>query len=133
MSPVVIFAIIILPLLLITYLVYRVSLSAAKRFVNNEETQSDSQVWLRNASVLEAEVISKEQTINPDAHGIAKVDLSLKIHTPDGGTVVTETVWLVEIVELHQLEPGSTVPVKFNPKRPKRVFPAVPWARAWLF
>ena len=40
---------------------------------------------------------------------------------------------LLEIPNLPQLEPGSTVEVKFDPKRPERVYPAVPWARIWLF
>jgi len=133
MNPIIVFAIIILPFLLIAYLVYRVSQNVVKRLASGKETQSDSEVWLRNAPVLQALVISKEQTINPDAHGIAKVDLNLKIQTPDGRTVTTKTIWLVEAAQLHQLEPGSSVPVKFSPRRPQRVFPAIPWARAWLF
>jgi hypothetical protein len=124
---------IILPILLIGVIIYRFNRKQVKRVLSGQKTLEDSEVWLRNSSPLPAIVIKKNETISPDAHGIAKVDLDLQIQLSYGNPVDAKTSWLVEIPSLPQLEPGQSVLVKFDPKKPNRVFPAVPWARAWLF
>jgi hypothetical protein len=133
MSQFAVYIVIILPILLIGLIVYRFNKKQVNRVLSGQKTLDDSDVWLRNSFPMTAIVINKNETINPDAHGIAKVDLDLKIQLTYGDPVNAKTSWLVEIPSLPQLEPGQSVLVKFDPKKPNQVFPAVPWARAWLF
>jgi hypothetical protein len=128
-----VFTVVLLPILLIGLIIYRFNQKQVKRVLDGQRTLDDSEVWLRNTSPLQALVISKKETLNPDAPGIAKVDLDLEIQLPHGDLVQATTCWLVEIPSLPELEPGKNLMVKFDPKKPQRVFPAVPWARAWLF
>jgi hypothetical protein len=104
-----------------------------KRVISGERSLDDKDIWLRNTPPIKAQVLSKKETRSPQAAGIAKVDLELEIQMTQGDPIQVSTCWLVEIPQLSQLEPGNTVEVKFNPKKPKRVFPAVSWARLWLF
>jgi hypothetical protein len=128
-----VFAVVLLPILLIGLIIYRFNQKQVKRVLDGQRSLDDSEVWLRTTSPLQALVISRKETLNPDAPGIAKVDLDLEIQLPHGDPVQATTCWLVEIPSLPQLEPGKSLMVKFDPKKPQRVFPAVPWARAWLF
>ncbi len=96
-------------------------------------TLDEADIWLANSVAAEAEVVSREVVISPQARKIAKVDLEFRIQQPGRGFAVSRTCWLVEVGSLSQLEPGRKVSVKFNPRKPRRIFPAVPWARAWLF
>jgi hypothetical protein len=133
MSQFVTTVIIILPILVIGLIIYRYNKKQINKVLSGQKTLEDANVWMRDAIPFTAQVISKSETIHPDAKGIAKVDLELKIQLPYGSPVETKTCWLVEIPSLSQLEPGASVPVKFDPKRPQRVYPVVPWARIWLF
>jgi hypothetical protein len=133
MNQFIIFIVILIPVLLIVLLVNRYNQKQVKQVLDGNRTLDDSSVWLRNTPPLQARVISKKETIKPEAAGIAKVDLDLEIQLSTGDTVHVTTSWLVEIPSLPLLEPGMNLMVKFDPKKPKRVFPAVPWARAWLF
>jgi len=128
-----IIAIVLLPVLLIVFIIYRLNQKKAERVRDGQRTLDDSVVWLRNTPPLPALVVSTKETLNPEAHDIAKMDLVLEIQLPQGDPVQVSTCWLVEIPSLSQLKPGMSVLVKFDPKKPQRVFPAVPWARAWLF
>jgi hypothetical protein len=133
MNQFIVFIIILIPLLLILWLTYHFNQKQIKQVISGEKSLDDSHVWLRNTSPIEARVISKQESLNPEAVGIAKVDLGLEIQLPDGGPVQVSTCWLVEIPSLPLLAPGMTLMVKFDPKKTKQVYPAVPWARAWLF
>jgi len=133
MNQFIVFLVILIPLLLILLLIYRFNQKQIKRVRDGERTLNDSDVWLKNSPPLQALVISKKETINLDAHGIARVYLDLEIQLSHGDHVQAMTCWLVEIPSLPQLEPGKSLMVKFDPRKPQRVFPAVPWARAWLF
>jgi len=104
-----------------------------KRVLRGERSLDDKDIWLRNAQPLKAKVINKNETLKPEAAGIAKVDLELEIQMPEGIPLQVTTCWLVEIPSLSELAVGNMVEVKFDPKKPKRVFPAVPWARLWQF
>ncbi len=104
-----------------------------KQVLSGDRPLDGRDAWLRNAPPLQARVISKKETIKPEAAGIAKVDLELEIQFPQGAPVQVTTCWLVEIPSLPQLEAGNNLQVKFDPKKPERVFPVVPWARLWLF
>ena len=128
-----IFAVVLVPILLIGLIIYRFNRKQVQRVLDGQRMLDDSEVWLRGIPPLPALVISKKETLNPDTLGIAKVDLDLEIQLPQGGPVQATTCWLVEIPSLLLLEPGKSLMVKFDPKKPQRVFPTVPWARAWLF
>jgi len=131
-QPVVIILIVLL-LALVFWWTMRSFQKQVKRAISGEKPLDDKYIWLRHTPPLKARVLTKKETTNPKATGIAKVDLDLEIQTEKGEPVQVSTCWLVEMPQLSQLEPGSTVEVKFDPKNPKRVFPAVSWARLWLF
>ncbi len=115
------------------FVMYRTNQNSIQKLLRGERTLDDREVFMRNAPILTARVIQMVQQINPQAKGIAKVNLDLEIIQPGSAPVVTKTTWLVEIPSLRELDPGKEVQVKFDPKRPERVFPAVPWARLWVF
>ena len=117
----------------VIWFLYRSTQRQIKQVLRGERSLDDREIWLKKANPLPARVVSKQQIIKSEATGIAKVDLELEILSPEGTRIPAKTCWLVEIPNLPQLEPGSTVEVKFDPKRPERVYPAVPWARIWLF
>ena len=127
---IIIFVVIVL---FIVWFLFRTAQTQIKRVLSGEKSLDDKDIWLRYAEPLPARIISKKETLKPEATGIAKVDLELEIQMPNGDPIKTSTTWLVEIPSLAQLEVGNTVEVKFDPKKPKRVFPAVTWARIWLF
>jgi hypothetical protein len=126
-------ALITIPILLAVYFIYRANQKNAQRVLESQKSLDDSEIWLKKVQQTQAEVISKKETVNPDAHGIAKVDLELKIQPFGGEPMIVTTCWLVEVGSLSQLEPGKSVTIKIDPKKVGRIFPAVPWARAWLF
>jgi hypothetical protein len=123
---------IIIAFLVVWYL-YRSAQSPARRVLSGEKSLDDKDIWLRFTKPLPARILSKKETIKPEATGIAKVDLELEIQMPEGEPYKVDTTWLVEIPSVPQLEVGNMVEVKFDPKKPGRVFPAVPWARLWVF
>lgn len=133
MNPVLSFIILLLVLFLIVFFLYRSTQKQIKRVLSGERSLDDQDIYLRHAPILPALILNKQETHNPQARGIAKVELELQIRLPQGDPVQASTVWLVEIPALPDLEVGKTVEVKFDPQKPKRVFPAVPWARLWLF
>ena len=123
----------LLALFLVIFFIYRLNQKQARSVLDGKREFDDGHVWLRNIIPTEAVVVSRKETIHPDAHEIAKVDLELRISSSDGMPIQIGTCWLVEIKSLPELEVGKTVMVKFDPKRPKRVYPTAPWARIWLF
>ncbi len=129
-------SIIILLLILFAALwfLYRSIEKQINRVIKGERSLDDGTIWLRNTKPLPARVIYMKETRKPDAGGITKVDLELEIQMPEGQQPIpVKTCWLVEIACLSELAVGKNVEVKFNPKDTKRVYPAVPWARLWLF
>ena len=129
----VVILIILLVLFSIIFFTYRLNRKQAQSVLDGKRALDDGHVWLRQYTPIEAVVLSRKETIRPDAHEIAKVDLELRISSPDRSPIQIGTCWLVEIKSLPELEVGKIVMVKFDPKRPKRVYPTVPWARIWLF
>jgi hypothetical protein len=132
MSQSIIIFLFLILLLISIWWMYRTTQKQFKRVLNGERLIDDRNTWLRSKPLLQARVISKKELIKPDAAGIAKGDLELEIQFPQGAPVQVTTCWLVEIPSLPQLEAGNNVQVKFDPKKPRRVFPGVPWARLWL-
>jgi|WetSurMetagenome_2_1015567.scaffolds.fasta_scaffold327055_1 hypothetical protein len=114
-------------------IIYRTNQNSLKKVLSGERSLDDREVFMRSAAPLHARVIHKMETLNPNAKGIAKVDIDLEISLPQQLPVLVTTCWLVEIPNLPELEPGKEVMVKFDPKKPKKVYPAVSWARLWTF
>ena len=133
MSQPVAIIIIVLLLALVFWWTMRSFQKQVKRAVSGERPLDDKDIWLQHTPPLKARVLNRKETTNPKAAGIAKVELDLEIQTEEGEPVQVSTCWLVELPQLNLLEPGSIVEVKFDPKNPKRVFPAVSWARLWIF
>ena len=120
--------IILIPVTVIAFLVIRMN--------HNQWLYLQSRVPEFDGSPLhgleaEASVISKKETLPPNADDIAKVNLQVEIHLPGKAPYQISTCWLVEINSLDQVMPGKKLPVKVDPKKPMRVFPNVPWARLW--
>jgi len=88
---------------------------------------------LSDAIEAGANVISKSETIAPNAGGFAKVDLQVEIQLPDKAPNQISTCCLVKLDSQDQVLPGMSVPVKVDPKKPQRIFPNVPWAKPWIF
>jgi preprotein translocase subunit YajC len=124
------FIIILIPIIIIVFLLLRMN---RNRYHSTSGYVSEFEGGPRRGLEGEASVISKKETIAPNAGNIAKVDLMVEVHLPGNAPYQVSTCWLVEVDSLDQLEPGKTLPVKVDPKQPIRVFPDVPWARFWIF
>jgi hypothetical protein len=59
---------------------------------------------------------------------VAELRLVLWVQPPQGRPYEAEVAWLVEEECVRQLRVGAFVPVRVNPMRPQRVYPAQPWA-----
>ena len=125
--------IVLIPLFIIIMMQFQRNQKSISDIQAGRRSLDDHEIWLATTTPTEATVVSRSVQISPKARTIAKVDLELKISQPGDGVAVRNTTWLVEVPSLAQIETGRTVSVKVDPKRPERVFPAVPWARAWLF
>jgi len=125
--------VLLLVVLAVAWFMFRSTQRQVKQVLSGEKSLDDKDIWLRYSRPLTAHVISKKETRHPKATGIAKVDLELEIQIPQGTAIQVKTCWLVEIPALPELEAGKSVEVKLNPKKPEKVFPAVPWARLWVF
>ena len=77
---------------------------------------------LRDAIEAGANVISKSETIAPNAGGFAKVDLQVEIHLPDKAPNQISTRCLVEVDSQDQVLPGMSVPVKVDQKKATAYF-----------
>lgn len=133
MNPTISTLIVIAVVLLMGWFIYRSYQRQVKKILSGERSLDDRDIFMRRATPTPALILSKTETIKPEAKGIAKVDLQLEIRQPEGDPISVTTTWLVETPSLPELETGKEVMVKFDPKKPERVFPAVSWARLWLF
>ena len=132
MNNILIVLIVLVPALVFLYFMFRANQRQMQRLSDPKAMDAAAQ-WLQNMVAAEAEVVSKEETIKPEAKGLAKVELELRIPLPEGVPLHEKTTWLVEVDSLPQLAVGNTVKVKLNLKKHDRIFPDVPWARVWLF
>jgi hypothetical protein len=126
-------ALIIVALLALAFVHLRRSQRQLGEFQAGRKMLDDAGLWLHKAIAIEAEVISRAVQISPKAPKIAKVDLELRLQPPGGTAAVRKACWLVEVEALTELEIGKKVSVRFSLRRPDRIFPSVPWARAWVF
>lgn len=132
MSSLIVYAIILIPALIFVYIMFRANQRQMQRLADPKAIES-SNLWMKSLVTVDAIVESKQETIKPEAKGLAKVDLELKIQPPEGEAVLVKTIWLVEVESLPELEVGHSIKIKYNPKKPDRIYPDVPWAHVWLF
>jgi hypothetical protein len=123
-------AVVVLPVILAWFFISRLN---SKLLRDASHHMENFELGLRKTMNGSARVINKTEEINPQAKGIAKVDLQLEVQIPDKAPYQMATVWLVEVASLESAAPGKSIPVKVDAKDPARVYPNVPWARPWLF
>jgi hypothetical protein len=128
-SLVILFAIILIPIILIT----RLNRNQWRHVQEMQGKDPEFEGGFRYAIETAANVISKSEMITPNAGGFAKVDLQVEVQLPDKAPYQISTCWLVKVDSLDQVMPGKNVPVKVDPKKPLRIFPNVPWAKPWIF
>jgi hypothetical protein len=132
-STISLFILILIPAVIIAILVIRTNRSQWRAVQAMQGRVSDFKGGPRNGLEAEASVISKKETIAPNAGEIAKVELLVEVHLPGKAPYQVSTCWLVEVKSLDQLMPGKNLPIKVDPNKPLRVSPNVPWARLWVF
>ncbi len=132
MNNILILIIILVPTLVFLFFMFRANQRQMQRLADPKAMDAAA-MWLQNVVPVEAVIEGKEEVIKPEAKGLAKVDLQLRIPVPDSEPILEKTTWLVEIESLPELVVGNTVKVKLNLKKHDRIFPDVPWARLWMF
>jgi preprotein translocase subunit YajC len=132
-NTVILLVIILIPAILILILITRLNRNQWRHAQERQEKISGFEVGFRHSIEAGAIVISKSETIAPNAGGFAKVDLQVEVQLPGKAPYQISTCWLVEVDSLDQVSPGKNVPVRVDPKKPLRVFPNVPWAKPWIF
>jgi hypothetical protein len=130
---VIILGVIIIAIILIIVATKRFNRNLMRRVQEMQEQEPDFAAGFRNSIEIEANVISKSETIFPNAGGYAKVDLQVMIQLPDNAPSQVTTCWLVEVGSLDLVLPGRKVPVKVDPHKTLKIIPNVPWAKPWIF
>ncbi len=132
-SIILLLAVILIPAILIAIMITRLNRNQWRRVQEMQGKESEFEGGFRHALEAGANVISKTETIAPNAGGYAKVDLQVEVQLPGKAPYQVSTCWLVEVDALDQVSPGKNVPVKVDPKKTLRIFPNVPWAKPWVF
>ena len=124
---------ILIPAILFIVLITRMSRNQMRHVQEMQGKELEFEGSFRHALEAEVKVISKSETIVPNAGSFAKVDLQVEVQLPGKAPYQVSTCWLVEVDSLDQVLPGGKIPVKVDPKKPLKVFPNVPWAKFWIF
>ncbi len=125
--------IILFPVILTGILITRLNRSQLRRVQELQEKNLEFESGIRRSIEAGVIVISKNETIAPNAGGFAKVDLQVEVQLPGKAPYQVSTCWLVEVDSLDKVSPGKNVSVSVDLKKPLRVFPNVPWAKPWIF
>jgi hypothetical protein len=133
LDTIILVALILIPATLVIILVRRLNRNQWRHIQEMQSENSGFEPRIRNAIETEATVISKNETITPNAGGFAKVDLQLEVTLANEPARLVSTCWLVKVESLDQVSPGKQVPIKVDPKKPIRVYPNAPWATTWIF
>jgi hypothetical protein len=93
-----------------------------KKQKDDHNTRQERAVWAR-AIVLEAKS-------GPVAlSGLARTDLTLRVHLPGSEPYEATTQWIVEQDALQYVATEQELPVKVDPKSPQYVYPNSSWAK----
>ncbi len=125
--------IILIPASIVVLVITRLNRNQWRRVQDMDGKDTEFEAGFRRRIEAAANVISKTETIVPNAGGFAKVDLQVEVQLPGKAPYQVSTCWLVEVASLDQVSPGKNVPVKVDPKKPAHIFPNVPWAKSWIF
>jgi len=132
-SIIILLGIILIPATLVAILVTRLNRNQWRHVQEMQENNTEFVGGFRNAIETGVKVISKRETIAPNAGGFAKVDLQVEVILPDKAPYQISTSWLVEVNSLERVLPGKIVPVKVDLKKPQWILPNVSWAKPWIF
>lgn len=86
---------------------------------------------------LSRAVVARAEVLEVARHGnlkrqilmrVAELQLLLWVQPPNGRPYEARVAWLVEEANMRELRPGAVIPVRLNPDRPARIYPAAPWA-----
>jgi hypothetical protein len=124
---------ILIPTILIMVIIRRLNRNQWRRVENMSGHEPVFGMGIQNAIEVEANVISKNETIVENAGGYAKVNLQVLILLPDKEPYQVSTCWLVEVDSLDLILPGRNVPIKLDSSKPSKVLPNIPWAKPWIF
>ena len=125
--------VVLIPAILVIAVFSRINRNQLRRIQEMKGQDPDFDPTSRFTLEGDAVVLSKNQTIVPNAGGYAKVDLLLEIQVLGKTPYQASTSWLVEVESLIQILAGQRVPIKVDPKKTKRIIPNVPWAKPWIF
>jgi hypothetical protein len=128
-----IIAILLLPVILIGILFYRLNRSQQRRVRDMQEQIFNIDDWPGASLDASARILARQETISPQAKGIAKVDLELEIQPLEGAAHPARTTWLVEVEALEEVAIGKIVPVKISRAKSGLIYPNFPHAKAWIF
>jgi hypothetical protein len=132
-NTVILLVIVLIPAGLIFILVTRLNRNQWQLAQERQKKISEFEGGFCHMITAGAIIISKSETITPNAGGFAKVDLQVEVQFPGKAPYQSSTCWLVKVDSLDQISTGKNVLVKVDPKKPLRVFPNVPWAEPWIF
>jgi hypothetical protein len=59
---------------------------------------------------------------------VAELTIELEVRSPPGRLYRTQVLWVVDYLELRRVAIGRSFPIRVNPLRPERVYPAESWA-----
>jgi hypothetical protein len=123
----------IIPAIVIGILIMRLNRNQLRKAKEMQGSGIEFESGFRHSLEAVATVISKSETIAPNAGGYAKVDLLVEVKLAGQAPYQVSTCWLVEVDSLEQVMPGRDVPIRVAPKKPQRVYPNIPWAKLWIF
>jgi hypothetical protein len=133
MNTIIILGILLIPLILIVVIIRRLNQNQWRRVQEMQGHEPVIYGGIRNALEVEANVISKNETIVENAGGYAKVDFKVLVQLPDKAPYQISTCWLVKVDSLVLILPGRNVPIKVDPHKTQKILPNVPWAQPWIF
>ncbi len=106
-----------------------------KREAEARRAEQAAEADLAKAVPARAEVLRVMQNANLKRQILlraAELKLVLWVQPPNGRPYEAQVAWIVEEDGLAWMRIGAVVPVRINPLRPQKVYPAQPWAHyAW--
>jgi hypothetical protein len=123
--------VIALPLAIIGGILFFVQRSLTQQSLAGQRHQAETRSRAESGAWAGATVISATtEAANFDpGRGLARLRLVLQVTPAGGEPYQATTTWLVEQAALANVQPGQDLTVKIDPRDPRRIYPAAPWAR----
>jgi hypothetical protein len=123
MNNIAIYALPVLTLGFLAWLLLRMRKPGKKAFKDDPATRQDRAVWAW------AKVLSSSQgAVN--SFRMARVEMQLEVHMPGTPAYQAKTTWLVEQDSLAAVQEGKEIALKVDPLGPKYVYPNGTWAKS---